>query len=97
MVKTVVVISIGHQGATVNYTKLKFVYFLPRNTAKTAVRGQKKATKSTEKDAFSSDCCTVGTKSLVRSVPLMELPPLSPGIQARVMEEVEVVETVSRG
>lgn len=27
----------------------------------------------------------------------MELPPLSPGIQARVMEEVEVVETVSRG
>lgn len=29
--------------------------------------------------------------------PLMELPPLSPGIQARVMEEVEVVETVSRG
>lgn len=30
-------------------------------------------------------------------VPLMELPPLSPGIQARVMEEVEVVETVRRG
>lgn len=29
--------------------------------------------------------------------PRMELPPLSPGIQARVMEEVEVVETVSRG
>ena len=29
--------------------------------------------------------------------PLMELPPLSPGIQARVMEEVEVVETVRRG
>lgn len=29
--------------------------------------------------------------------PLMELPPLSPGIQARVMEEVDVVETVSRG
>lgn len=27
----------------------------------------------------------------------MELPPLSPGIQARVMEEVEVVETVKRG
>lgn len=27
----------------------------------------------------------------------MELPPLSPGIQARVMEEVEVVETVRRG
>ncbi|TNN88651.1 hypothetical protein EYF80_000983 [Liparis tanakae] len=25
----------------------------------------------------------------------MELPPLSPGIQARVMEEVEVVETIS--
>ena len=30
-------------------------------------------------------------------VPLIELPPLSPGIQARVMEEVEVVETVRRG
>lgn len=30
-------------------------------------------------------------------VPLMELPPLSPGIQARVIEEVEVVETVKRG
>lgn len=29
--------------------------------------------------------------------PLIELPPLSPGIQARVMEEVEVVETVRRG
>lgn len=29
--------------------------------------------------------------------PLMELPPLSPGIHVRVMEEVEVVETVSRG
>lgn len=27
----------------------------------------------------------------------MELPPLSPGIQARVMEDVEVVETVRRG
>lgn len=27
----------------------------------------------------------------------MELPPLSPGIQARVMEEVEVVDTVRRG
>lgn len=37
------------------------------------------------------------TESLVRSIPLMELPPLSPGIQARVMEEVEVVETVRRG
>lgn len=30
-------------------------------------------------------------------VPLMELPPLSPGIQARVIEEVDVVETVKRG
>lgn len=30
-------------------------------------------------------------------IPLMELPPLSPGIHAKVMEEVEVVETVSRG
>lgn len=30
-------------------------------------------------------------------LPLMELPPLSPGIQARVIEEVEVVETVRRG
>lgn len=30
-------------------------------------------------------------------IPLIELPPLSPGIQARVMEEVEVVETVRRG
>lgn len=30
-------------------------------------------------------------------LPLIELPPLSPGIQARVMEEVEVVETVRRG
>lgn len=30
-------------------------------------------------------------------VPLIELPPLSPGIQAKVMEEVEVVETVRRG
>ena len=30
-------------------------------------------------------------------LPLMELPPLSPGIQVRVMEEVEVVETVRRG
>lgn len=29
--------------------------------------------------------------------PLIELPPLSPGIQARVMEEVDVVETVRRG
>lgn len=29
--------------------------------------------------------------------PLIELPPLSPGIQVRVMEEVEVVETVRRG
>lgn len=37
MVTTVVVIPIGHQGATVNYTMLKFVYLLPRNTAKTAV------------------------------------------------------------
>lgn len=33
----------------------------------------------------------------VFTVPLIELPPLSPGIQARVMEEVEVVETVRRG
>lgn len=33
----------------------------------------------------------------IRVVPLMELPPLSPGIQARVIEEVEVVETVKRG
>lgn len=30
-------------------------------------------------------------------VPLMELPPLSPGIQASVIEEVEVVDTVKRG
>lgn len=30
-------------------------------------------------------------------IPLIELPPLSPGIHARVMEEVEVVETVRRG
>lgn len=31
------------------------------------------------------------------SLPLMELPPLSPGIQVRVMEEAEVLETVRRG
>lgn len=29
--------------------------------------------------------------------PRMELPPLSPGIQVRVMEEAEVLETVRRG
>lgn len=38
-----------------------------------------------------TDSCVQG------HVPLMELPPLSPGIQARVMEEAEVVETVRRG
>lgn len=31
------------------------------------------------------------------SLPLIELPPLSPGIQVRVMEEAEVLETVRRG
>lgn len=29
--------------------------------------------------------------------PRMELPPLSPGIQVRVMDEAEVLETVRRG
>lgn len=41
--------------------------------------------------------CKEWTSGPVGRVPLIELPPLSPGIQARVMEEVEVVETVRRG
>lgn len=40
---------------------------------------------------------SLDTMRLFRDVPLIELPPLSPGIQARVMEEVEVVDTVKRG
>lgn len=39
-------------------------------------------------------CCSFLQEGVI---PLIELPPLSPGIQARVMEEVEVVETVRRG
>lgn len=40
---------------------------------------------------------SLDTRGLFRDIPLIELPPLSPGIHARVMEEVEVVETVRRG
>lgn len=40
---------------------------------------------------------SLDTRRLFWDIPLMELPPLSPGIHARVMEDVEVVETVRRG
>lgn len=34
---------------------------------------------------------------LAAAIPRMELPPLSPGIQASVMDDAEVLETVRRG
>ena len=39
----------------------------------------------------------VPAPSLSAAVPRMELPPLSPGIQASVMDDAEVLETVKRG
>lgn len=82
--------SVGHQGATISHNQLEFDYFLPREVVYAVMCTIKKI------------CHKISSKVMdvfgpVKNIPLMELPPLSPGIQARVMDEVEVVETVRRG